>query len=733
MNERAASHSKGAAPFRLTRADLLACALLVALWLLFFWQLLTPNPADQVSLVEGDFSGQFYAFGAYQARRLLAGEAPLWNPYANGGHPFLADTQAAVFYPPRLLTIYLSSLFGGWSYAALELEAAAHFLLASLLMYALARRVTGLPLAGLAAALTFSYSGYLTGYPILQLAVLEAAAWLPLVLLGIHEAAARPHVNWAWLVLAGAALGLCLLAGHPQTQWFVICLSLAYLAYRLWAVLEAGKRRAWRGWGARLVLGGGLLGAVGGGLAAVQLLPGWEYLQRTTRVGMTFDAKAGGFPFQDVAQFLIPDVVSHWSPLYVGLAGLALALFALWRGARGAAFWGVAALAGLLFSFGGGTVLYPLAYNLLPGASLFRGQERAALVVASSLAMLAGLGAAALNQWSNDDNGWRFARRFLGVLAGVGVILGAMAVMLFVRWRGPDSAAYAEALSPAVFAAMLAVLTLAVFAWRFRSAGGKPWRYALVALVVFDLFSVNMGRNVEPTPPGERPHLTTLATAALADSERPFRVDGREVLGGNYGTLLGLQDIHGISPLRLEQHEGLLNLPEADLWRLMGVRYVFTARAELPVPSEVVAQDEDHYLHRLAAPNPMAWLSPDPQTPLAEVEDASATITAYEPERIEVTVRAAADGYLILSEHHYPGWQATIDGEDAALRPAEFGLRAVAVPAGTHTVELVYAPLSYTVGALISIVTLLFVVAVGLWATLWGAGARRSALAEGLR
>src|SRR5260221_5606631 len=84
------------------RADLMSVILLIALCWLFFWRMLTPNAVNQQSLVEGDFSGQFVAFAQYQAVRLGQGEVPLWNPYNNGGHPFLAATQAAVVFSPRV-------------------------------------------------------------------------------------------------------------------------------------------------------------------------------------------------------------------------------------------------------------------------------------------------------------------------------------------------------------------------------------------------------------------------------------------------------------------------------------------------------------------------------------------------------------------------------------------------------------------------------------------------------
>src|SRR5258708_6425563 len=176
--------------------DVLSVLLLIVLCWLFFWRLLTPNPLNQQSLVEGDFSGQFVAFAHYQAIRFGQGEVPLWNPYNYGGHPFLADTQSAVFYPPRLVTIAVLNATGGSTpqrmYDALQKEMIAHTLLASLFMYALVRRLrldqpySGVP--GPSAGLSFAYIGYRAGYPQLQLAIMQAGIWLPVALLRVHGA-----------------------------------------------------------------------------------------------------------------------------------------------------------------------------------------------------------------------------------------------------------------------------------------------------------------------------------------------------------------------------------------------------------------------------------------------------------------------------------------------------------------------------------------------------------------
>jgi hypothetical protein len=53
-------------------------------------------------------------------------------------------------------------------------------------------------------------------------------------------------------------------------------------------------------------------------------------------------------------------------------------------------------------------------------------------------------------------------------------------------------------------------------------------------------------------------------------------------------------------------------------------------------------------------------------------------------------VDSPAPGYLVVADSDQVGWSATVDNKPARLVPADQGLVAVAVPAGTHTVKLRY-------------------------------------------
>ncbi len=97
----------------------------------------------------------------------------------------------------------------------------------------------------------------------------------------------------------------------------------------------------------------------------------------------------------------------------------------------------------------------------------------------------------------------------------------------------------------------------------------------------------------------------------------------------------------------------------------------------------------------------------------------AATVTAYGGNRLAFDVEAAAPGVLVISEVWYPGWRAAVNGKAADVWAANGGLRAVAVPAGSSTVELVFRPLPWRIGIGAALVGL-----IGLAALLWIEGGR---------
>jgi hypothetical protein len=69
------------------------------------------------------------------------------------------------------------------------------------------------------------------------------------------------------------------------------------------------------------------------------------------------------------------------------------------------------------------------------------------------------------------------------------------------------------------------------------------------------------------------------------------------------------------------------------------------------------------------------------------------------PEHIAISVNQPYPGFLILADHYYPGWKATIDGIEAPIFRANAFFRAVYLPKGGHLVEFDYLPDSLIFGA----------------------------------
>lgn len=739
------------------RQSLIPPLLLLLLAALFLWRLWTLNPADRHVFAYGDFVEQFYPLRRFAADELRAGRLPLWNPHIYSGTPALADPQWAALYPPA----WLAALLPPWPplpFATLQLEAGLHLALAGVFTFLFARR--HLPTAAaLLAAIVFAFGGYLTSYPPLQLAVLETAAWLPFALWGAEALAHAPAGVSLWqrlapgrVALAALPLALALLAGHPQTFALIAYTAIAYYAFQTWG------RLTWPTALARLAL---WLAATLG-LTAAQWLPTLELARLGPRLVLPYEVAAVGFVWRDLLHILLPGVWGDWSPLYVGLAtlllaGLALAALARRRAPRDVAFWAGLAVVGILLSLGAQGGLYWLAYRLAPGFSLFRHQERAAILWSFGLAMLAGYGLAA---WLARGEGWRARGAWL--VAG---LMAIVAVGLTLYWAGQgrpaESLAAVASAQAAYSAGMLALAALAFT--RGRHGWGAA---ALVALVALDLFSTSGRGLTQAPPPGGYFAPNPIVWAIQADQGDDYRVSSEGLLppgGGNGAVLWDMRDTVGNSPLYLADYDRLIQaVPELTWWRLLGVRYVVSKRDLSHGALAEVERIGDTRLYRLAGSLPPAWVAPAVRRvtdkaaalaalaapgfdPLAEAVTAdpvaeglglptsSAPLTAarvevkrVSPTERRVTVDAPQPGLLVLAESHAPGWQATVNGVAAPVLQVDGPLLGTPIPGGPSVVEWRYAPRSFSLGALVSLLALVVLVVVGVRAWRQGAAVRRN-------
>lgn len=84
-----------------------------------------------------------------------------------------------------------------------------------------------------------------------------------------------------------------------------------------------------------------------------------------------------------------------------------------------------------------------------------------------------------------------------------------------------------------------------------------------------------------------------------------------------------------------------------------------------------------------------------------------------DPDLLKLEIIASAPALLVLSDVWDPAWTATVDGVSTPVLTANHAFRAVAVPAGRHSIELRFESASLRAGVTVTILTI-FIVMLGL-------------------
>jgi hypothetical protein len=390
-------------------------------------------------------------------------------------------------------------------------------------------------------------------------------------------------------------------------------------------------------------------------------------------------------------QFVRPGVISRYSPLYIGLLPLALAIFAIGaavvdrvkRTRRESSarswFWSAVAVAALLISAGNQLPVFSVLYWLAPGFRLFRDQERYALIVVWALSLLAAYGGDVLFHSLSQA-----VRRWLPI--------------------------------------------------------------ALLVMAVIDLAANNRSVNwVAPYDPFPAQAALTAITAD-APAGAIYRLHNEQRLPGHAACVAGLNEVGGITPIHVGYYDRFIKtVPREVRWQLLNVRYVVSWRSVLdghlgqPVDSQLLDQRGEGkdaiYTYRLNQDNPRAWIvhevdvqldresiyaalgAPEFEpyrvaytlTPMPAVTNETlepVSVVSLDPNQVRVDATLTTPGLLILSDVNYPGWAATANGVDVPIVETDGLLRGVALPAGHWHVEMDFRPSSLGVGASMTLIGL---------------------------
>ncbi|OJV35052.1 MAG: hypothetical protein BGO33_02400 [Bacteroidia bacterium 43-41] len=105
---------------------------------------------------------------------------------------------------------------------------------------------------------------------------------------------------------------------------------------------------------------------------------------------------------------------------------------------------------------------------------------------------------------------------------------------------------------------------------------------------------------------------------------------------------------------------------------------------------------------------------------VSPADSASTIVLAdYDSNFITYTVDTKKDELAVFSEIYYPkGWQITIDGQPVQMLRANYTLRALPIPAGRHTVEFRFEPVSIKVTDAVAYAALLIMLLTAAWIVL---------------
>jgi hypothetical protein len=741
-------------PFGRWRKDVVALAFLALVTVAFFWKILLT--ADYTILSGYDGAVQWYAWYRFAAHWLRQGVLPLWDPYVFGGHSFIGEPQAGLFYPFNLLQAFL--IPGDRPLAASDIQwmVALHGFIGAASMYVLARVLTMRRSAALVAAVVFAFGGFVAQRLFGHVSIFYGCVWLPLLLALLHLSITRRRPLLA--VAAGVGLGMVVFVGHLMPPVYSAMIMTAYAAYLSFSAWRR-RRAAVAIWLPVVMLL--IAGAFALGTSAVQTLPSLEYEQVALKWTGTPDpalrgaerspySVAGGYYYlhpDQLLSFLMPSLnAPDEGPAYLGILPLFLAVIGIAAGRRkGAAFFALLALVAFLYALGQGSIVHGLMWLSIPILDKARVAVRALYIVSLCIAVLAAWGIEAMLS-PDARTRWlvsicaRFAGYSLAVLAAIGVGLSVMAKQQSLPGELDFYFSF-------LIMALLAWIALA--SWRPLLLAPRLWFLIALSIVLFDLLSYGTSQfkvaRVSATNRIGSPDLYYAETGAIRFLKAQpgyFRVDVQnEAISPNFGDVWLLDGVTGHGNTMVEDFLKLRQLawtPPSPLYDMLNIRYLVTTDTIKTLPlvynGDVAAGDLKVYENPTALPRawlvhrveqvaygPQTWLrlaQPgfDPSalaivaTPVAVAQGGTGDvvrIAEYTLHALAIEVQTETAALLVTSENYYPGWIVRVDGQPAQVVRVNGGLRGVAVPAGRHDIIFSYQPRSFQIGALVTGATLL--------------------------
>ena len=708
-----------------------------------------------------DLDGYHYPLSNFIAWSLRTfHQFPWWNPFSYMGQPFFGNTQAAMFYPPTLLAIFLGNIFlGGLPYYLLELQLALHVLIAGLGAYVLIRSLrTGLWPA-LAGGTIYSLGAFFASHT-QHLGVISAAAWLPWFLAALARLESRRDLKSS--AVAGLFLALMIFPGFPAG--YLPAFVFGPLLYLFWMwqrhpffeVKHHTRPLA-------LLMTAVLLGML---TSAVSWLPAYQISQQSAATLRPTAQATDGIPLEAATSFFWPNLFgqlgSHsrisgnptFLHLYQGIPAILLLLGGARRLVRSRtaqpflAAWFLA----LFWMFGTTFVVSEVMYLLFPYFA--RRGIYPQYVLAEFCLCTAVLAALSLNAYEKGEREQPFRHK---PLSGAALLCLVVALLMAAIGSFTTQSASSAAASATLFWIALALAACGLLASQQTARSGLArTRVCLILslLIAIDLIIVGSSThlNTAPLRRGDPPAAAKFLREQLGTNP-VYRADTTGVSDEWQTAILEWQipSANGMDPLLLLKTQAYrepfstvsgrqfrLTSVETPLLDLAGIRYIVT-RADhlghfprvyhgevnvfenpraLPrfflVGAAVQASNASAAVHLIDSGqvNPARVVvvgTADLQffasrsVPASTSELGNVDLLLYSPNQLLFRVETSRPAVLVAAETFWKDWRPTVDGNPQPIAEADGLFRAVALPAGVHQVSMFIVPTILYVGGALSI------------------------------
>ncbi|WP_026606234.1 hypothetical protein [Methylocapsa acidiphila] len=617
------------------------------------------------TVVPWDSKNHFYPMFRFLGDAFQRGEIPLWNPYHFAGHPSIADPQSLIFTPSMALFALIAPSASMQMFDAIIL---AHLAFGGFSVLGICRRwrwhAAGAALAaaifmlGGAASSRLQHTGMIISYSFFPAAfwcleiALERRSYLFAALFGLFAALmalGRDQVAFLLCaVLVGRLVFLAIYSGE----------ALAYVRARL-GVLS-------------------LACAVIGAIMAIPTLLTLQFLANSNRPGISFGvAAAGSLAPVNFITLLVPNffgsldqLYDYWGPEYTTMTrpdwtdravdylfiGTLPALLVIWHGIgagrlflRPIRFFAIVLAAATLYALGRYTPFFALAFDWIPGVSLYRRPADATFIVNISLAFGAGF---LLHRYVQDGlpRLFPFVPRWLAwTLAAASALAAAVVIgdgLAFSMREGRLSASLGQlGLACALGAVGVALLfwlrdrrqrALAATFFVILSGGEILWRNGASALNAepIERYSVYSSRMKPAEAAGVEVLRKELAAKAREGDQPRVEILGLSGPWQNASMVLKFENTIGYNPLRIEGYEravgpgdnagdpNLRHFPgtfrgyKCHLAELLGLEYLVLDRPLVRLPRHVprpkatqIYASDSIYIYKLGKAAPRAYFA----------------------------------------------------------------------------------------------------------------------------